>query len=262
MAFLDSVKVVNERTYGREKILTRNIYQQFSGKTDTVDIYGEWVKIQYKNKNAYVNNAFLVGMGNTDKYHSSSSKFDLTFQSNNCYDNLHHNKNLNYYGYFHSDSGHFFKKVNLQRAVNHYPPDIFGNKKNMVVTIEEDDKDLQFIFGSEVPLSSQPTTYFFKNKQFIEPDFSNLDGLGLSIRFENENVFVEKNGQEKKLETSSLSPETPYSVYWCGDINGDGISDLIISYGEKSLVTELHLGKSNQTPDFELVAVYYSGYCC
>lgn len=74
-------------------------------------------------------------------------------------------------------------------------------------------------------------------------------------------IYLVKNNQKQLLSRPDF--DYPARVVFAGDIDGDGITDYVICYGDKGAIIGLYLSGQAQKGDLiRLVSFYYGGYCC
>jgi hypothetical protein len=273
--FGEKVQVISPQHFGRDTVGQLE-YFEISGKSYRVPIDGYWVKVRYRQKEGYMFSAYLGRAINEVREADKplNQDFVLLFPFIGCFSNVFYQPGWHWYGVYAQDSATFMKKVKV--SFYSLPMGLIGDAIST-----NDNRNLQFIIGSHVPLSEKT----IQNKRGYErslfnlplftagdmPNDSLLQQYNLAVSGDNtlsrenywdsQKLVFQKNGVRQ--EVLPPSKDGLWYLVWCGDLDGDGKDDYIIHFGEKSGAPVLYLSKpAGKGQLVKPVAIYYSGYCC
>ncbi|MEZ4921415.1 MAG: SH3 domain-containing protein [Saprospiraceae bacterium] len=256
------IKYMDEYTHGRDSI---RIQTELEGVNEY--IYGYWVKVAYQNKSGYVLDVFLDKKikGRFDDL--LSDEFVLIYPGCGCnQSNIHNPQKWNWYGYFKtSDSTLLARRIDISYyKTREYTCDLFINATET--------KDLQFIVGSKSEKLNTEIDVQYANlnlaawygssvdRKVLEKFNLELEEYKAEYEEDPPLLYLNRGGTRTALNTKKYG--APILVELIGDIDGDGLNDYIIRYGEKGSILVLYLTKTGNTNLIKAEAIFYAGYCC
>ena len=271
--FNEKVQLVSPEHFGRDTIGQLE-YFSLEGQPYQQPIDGFWLKVRYKQTEGYMFSAYLGWTLSElrEEEKMLNQDFVLLFAEIGCNNNVFYRPDWHWYGVYKQDADWLLKNVKV--SFYNIPMDMMGD-----VISTNDNRNLQFILGSRKPLTEKVirskdgfergiedkplTTY--NGKLLVD---STLKQYNLTIlRDEGQNYWdtqklvFQRNGRRQEMKLSSY--DGTWNLQWCGDLDGDGLDDYIIRFGEQIAKTILFLSKSASKGQLiKPVAVYYSGYCC
>ncbi len=242
-------------------------------ETQEVPLVGKWLKVSHKGNVGFVHSSYLQDINKSYQDKNLNQDYILLKPGMNCLDNLHDKRAYHWYGLYHHKEGTSLSEIDFEylSIENTYVPYYIHAEK---------DKDLLFIIGSKQTLnvgSRKPHFYFQKNPivQHLRKDLCDtLISIKNKIYFQYTTLYEEgmdfkcfvkqdQNYQymhQRRHENRLLNVT---SFEWMGDLDGDGLTDYIFTFGEKSSSTILYLSSLRKANEIvHPVAAYYSGYCC
>ncbi len=215
----------------------------------------DWIKVSANNQVGYLYQMYLAPYNYKFPTAKINSDYSLLLPNCTCFDNFQYDPELNWIGVYKTAQRSTFETKSISFSYYHQQATI-GTE----VCIEINSDNIpEFIIGSKQLLSVERAYY---SPPFDKIDDSIADALNTDFYFSddsNELLYCYDN-RDILLTEKDLKPR---SIHWRGDINGDGVEDFIIKYGEKMAKLVLILS-DYRGPDVEFlkVAEYYFGYCC
>jgi hypothetical protein len=228
---------------------TKVIHQKET--TSTID----WIKVTANNQIGYLYKKYLAPYNYKFPTAKINSDYSLLLPNCTCFDNFQYDPELNWIGVHKTQKENSFQVQPISFSYYHQKATI-GTE----VCIEINSDNIpEFIIGSKQPLSVEQAHY---SPPFEYIDESIAEALNNDFYFSedsNELLYC-YNNRDILLTEKDLRPR---SIHWKGDINGDGVEDFIIKYGEKMAKLVLILSDySGSDIAYIKVAEYYFGYCC
>lgn len=240
-------------------------------EVNTFNICGYWIKVSYKGKTGYINNAYLhlndKKWPQDDAGLYNNSVVFLEYQKT-CHTNSHPVHPYKWYGYYSDDCE--LRPIKIQYGRN------ISDMTDFYIIVKEDD-GLDWIVGSKDPLPTGPVDYLVKDftfstsipydektetySSYTEPNFEVLyTKLEKSVHSYDLKI---KHGLESQLIMDAKYDGDLKGIRWMGDLDQDGRMDYILQYGEKDGRTLLYLSSKRISQRLILpVGCYYTGYCC
>ena len=225
---------------------------------------GKWVKVAHQGRRGYVFDAYLAigasGQGEHCCFAKLDEAYSLLMPGHNCTVNLSYDPSMLWYGLY-SDGA-----TNTLRRVT---PSYYHDESSELATVgltANDDEHLNFIIGSRLALPTGELAGIAQ--QLILPDELDqtlTDRDTLRHRIDNGSLMLHRDGRSQLL-NPTLEPgvyKHAYTMLWQGDINGDGLADYIILFGEKTAEAVLYMSdEQNERYLVTPVSSYAMGYCC
>ena len=230
-------------------------------------VVGYWQQVEYKGRIGWVHGSYLLQYYNKLPTYESgvNQRHVLLKPGYDCFSNFWFNNKLNWYGIYREGRYKVVKPISLSFFIIDREVSPLVMRDPACVISAQKNRGLLFIFGTTdnmkiKRLEGRFYGFWSDKKITIRKEFQ-VDSIGNS-----EVLYLKKHGQKQLL--TPVHPEyqfyfSPYNLVWEGDLDGDGKSDYIIRFGDKSRRTILFL--SSEAREGEIVrpvAVYYSGYCC
>ena len=240
-------------------------------EVNTFTICGYWIKVNYKGKTGYINNAYLHlndkrwTPDNGELYNNST--IFLEYQKT-CNINSHPITPYQWYGYYSDDCE--LRPIKLQYGRN------VSDMTDFYIIVEEDE-GLDWVVGSKDPLPTGSLDYLVRDftfKESIPYDTNTEEFTAYSEPYfdvlyaklgENHHSFDlrVKHGLESQLIMDARQDGDLKGIRWMGDLDQDGRMDYILKYGEKDSRTLLYLSSKRISQRLLLpVGCFYGGYCC
>ena len=270
--FGETVKITHNESFGvllknGETITTQAFNKAIDKYFDA--ILGDWVKVDYQGIIGYMCNAYLFNAKHKtsieqEKKRGLNQDIVLLKGGTNCFNNVFPQAGRYWYGL----SNEKIEVVEVEyKAVFADGPAYY-----MLETSTKRGYDY-FIIGSKTP---------FKTGESVN-DLEDIFGVGSTklrhqevmakhhlkvVKLKNEyngtELWVERDGKKQLLNPKNDRFYTESVVLeWAGDIDGDGQSDYIITFGEETSECILYLSSKAEGDQLvKPVAVWFSGYCC
>ena len=261
--FLDTLTAIRG-SYNVHDTLRFTLYSYYNEEEEIRETWmkAAWVKVKHEEVSGFVLNSHLKGHNpryRSEKRELLDYRYGLTLPGYTCFENIHPNKNMKWYGLYRYKLGYKIKEVEIDYHT--------GNMSYLTTTNQ--DRDLIFLLGSSndrlIPgeVEGDRWKYSCFNHQYATPPNNKYGNIELREEGRNFRLYLKENGKEQLLNPEALDVSYPRFVFWVGDIDRDGAKDYIIHYGEKNSSTVLYL--SSAAGEGEIVrpvAIYKSGYCC
>lgn len=232
-------------------------------------IVGHWLKVKYKRYIGFVFDPYLGWLHNYRIRKDVNTNFGLNFTGCSCYENIHKNNALNWYGLYKDGEQFKLKKTKLSYFIPYFGP----NSEVGWCTYAEENKHLLFLVGSKTPLANRKIVGVHKPFYPIQDPFLfhkafekyevQIKGYNLWYNRKTRQLTLKEGEQEQVLNLPEFQLSMPSSIVWKGDLDGDQKDDYIIHYGEKNAQTVLYLSKAARKGELvKMVAIFSSGYCC
>lgn len=256
LPFGTDVVYVSQQSFGTDSILVNDTY-----------IYGSWVKVKSQKQTGYVLDIYLDYW---EKHRSIADEtvneqFVLLFPGCDCnQENIYNPDSWTWYGYFKSGDGQYtVETVDISYyRTQQYTCDLLINASKI--------KNLEFIIGTKGPHPGKKAGTFVGDvslRSYPNSPINHQAIRALSLELEvadngySNQLYLVKNNQKQLL--SRPEYDYPASVIFAGDMDGDGVLDYLICYGDKSAVIGLYLsGQATKGEFIRLMSFFYSGYCC
>ena len=270
--FGKEVEILSDLSYG--KLLENGETSQDKEANLLDNFVGDWAKISYNGKIGYACNAYLYYSFSDEETLKDEKEKDINQDivllktESNCISNIYPQKGRYWYGLSENNQ---LEAVEVEYSTSYAD----GVDAYFLETSSTGD-NADFIIGSKEPMQSIQLYNDFTKSLFLT---SKMDEKAMAIlqkhnitfkskEKDNESFFMlilERDGKQQVLNPNR--EEQPYdyavNIEWAGDIDGDGKSDFIISYGEESVQCILYLSsKATGNQLVKPVAVWYTGYCC
>ena len=256
LPFGTEVTYVSNQSFGTDSILVNDTY-----------IYGNWVKVKSQKQTGYVLDIYLdrwEKQGFLANEHINE-QFVLLFPGCDCNtENIYDPGQWKWYGYFKNENGQFtVETVDISYyRTQEYTCDLLINASKI--------KNLEFVIGTKGPHPGKKAGAFVSEVSLKSYPNSPVDPKAirdLSLELEvadngySNQLYLVKDNQKQLLSRPDF--DYPARVVFAGDIDGDGITDYVICYGDKGAIIGLYLSGQAQKGDLiRLVSFYYGGYCC
>lgn len=256
LPFGTDVVYVSQQSFGTDSILVNDTY-----------IYGSWVKVKSQKQTGYVLDIYLDYW---EKHRSIAvetvnEQFVLLLPGCGCnQENIYNPDSWTWYGYFKSGDGQYtVETVDISYyRTQQYTCDLLINASKI--------KNLEFIIGTKGPHPGKKAGTFVGDvslRSYPNSPINHQAIRDLSLELEvadngySNQLYLVKNNQKQLLSRPDF--DYPARVVFAGDIDGDGITDYVICYGDKGAIIGLYLSGQAQKGDLiRLVSFYYGGYCC
>lgn len=219
------------------------------------EIHGNWLKVKYKDYVGYVFDPFLLPSATKFPTKKVNKDYALLLPACTCYNNFQYEYNLKWFGLYINDPG--ICQIKPISYSYHRQKATIGDDI-CISTINKTSPN--FIIGSKKDLTCENGTY--KEPYQFSESFDENEEVNRMFYYDqdlNELIYCFEN-RDIDLSQKDMYPQT---VNWRGDLNQDGIDDLIIEYGVKELKLILILSTiKNSKIEFIKVAEFYNGYCC
>lgn len=281
--FNEKVEILNLTKYGRDTLGYRELWRFYDSTTYKIPIAGSWRKVKYKEHIGYMFNAFLIkSYKDIGVYYKEEQlgnlniDYSLLYAQTNCLGNFNYNPDWYWYGFYEQGNRHIIKLVEVSFFIDDTAEFFYE------VTSTNDNIHLRFILGTKQKLNFTKT-----NNRVVEADKRiYVSDFGVAFRhnflkkydlyinsvakeqkeyYNSIELILRKNGKIQTLSSNDFyfSANIPMSLNWVGDIDGDGVDDYIVSYGDKSGGAILYLSSEAEEDQIvKPVALYRSGYCC
>ncbi len=225
-------------------------------------LINKWFKTQFKGQHGYLFGSFLFpseSVNNTLPPYKPDYKSSLLLTGCTCANNFQMDETLNWYGIF-KENGSFKTRI-VTPSYYTIPGAIVALRCCEAI----EDKNILFMVGThntnisahdgqsnfKTKKSNYTITSIYDESDPINEDFYIEDYTKLTYCLDNKNIVLNTEIQD------------PVAVLWKGDLNDDGIKDLIIQFGGKSARIILYLSdKSDKINPFNAVAEFNEGICC
>lgn len=270
--FGQEVNILSELSFGKLMKGGKTTTNEEDNLKD--DFIGDWVKISYNGQTGYVCNAYLYYSPRDKDLLQDESKRDLNQDivllqtGDNCISNIYPQKGRYWYGIS-------FDNNSLKPVIVEYQASYRDVLDYYFLETYAKNENVDFIIGSKNPMTTTQVTNDITNRFSISEEMPEankaiLDKHHLSVKSKIEDnqpllsLILEKDGKQQILNPNKENTyDHAVNIKWAGDIDGDGQSDFIISYGEEWVQCILYLSSKAEGDQLvKPVAVWYTGYCC
>lgn len=239
---------------------------------------GFWAKVRYKGRVGYMFDIYLAalpgGPYDPKPHPGMNDDFLLLRPEVGCRNNFFYQPGWHYYGLYHDPATGYYSlaATKVSQFIQRQDIEWYHYRgANM--------NQLKFIIGSRTPLSrgllkggrslAEFQTYLRADLRSGTAQDSAFRAHGFSIVPSTDQsekgyrIRIKRNGKSQTLNAPPFETHITVVVHFMGDIDRDGQTDYILTFGEKSAETVLFL--SSQARKGQLVrpvAIFFSGYCC
>jgi hypothetical protein len=263
LSFLEEVQVL--RVGDRIDTLGYRTFYAMGQGPYQVPVYGPWFEVKHGNRTGYVHSAYLdyFAINREEWLPGVNDRYGLAFTGGSCFDILHRNASLNWYGLYQKGPERYeLRPLQISYVID--PSDI------MLTYILGGEQGLIFMFGTEDEFGRREIIgqHFDWQEGILRNDSNNkTDSIaqvhGLQQEDRPMSIFLEKGAQRQLLNSDNYRFPGPHALLWTGDLDGDEQDDYVIMYGDKVSATVLYLSSEAEAGMWvKPVAIFYSGYCC